>query len=190
MLKGLVAKARSYRRFDEAVKVKRQTLLELVELARLSPSGANMQPLKFFLSADTELNERIFPTLGWAGYLKEWAGPGEGERPTGYILILKDKGIAHVAGIDHGIAAQSIMLGAVEKGLGGCFIASIDRPQLFQVTGLSPDAYEILLVLALGKPVETVAVDELGERGDVKYWRDADGVHHVPKRSLQELVVG
>lgn len=187
MLKELVAKSRSYRRFDEAVKISRQTLVELVDLARLSPSGANMQPLKFYVSADAEKNESIFPTLGWAGYLKEWAGPEAGERPTGYILVLKDKSIAHVAGIDHGIAAQSIMLGAVEKGLGGCYI---DRPRLFQVTGLSPDDYEILLVLALGKPVEQVVVDDINENGDVKYWRDASGVHHVPKRTLQDLVVG
>ena len=190
MLKELVAKSRSYRRFDEAVKISRQTLVGLVDLARLSPSGANMQPLKFYVSADAEKNESIFPTLGWAGYLKEWAGPEAGERPTGYILVLKDKGIAHVAGIDHGIAAQSIMLGAVEKGLGGCYIGNIDRPRLFQVTGLSPDDYEILLVLALGKPIEQVVVDDINENGDVKYWRDASGVHHVPKRTLQELVVG
>ncbi len=124
-------------------------------------------------------------------------GPRSGEAAKGTCkrwlavgCVLKDKGIAHVAGIDHGIAAQSIMLGAVEKGLGGCFIGNIDRPRLFQVTGLSPDDYEILLVLALGKPIEQVVVDDINENGDVKYWRDASGVHHVPKRTLQELVVG
>ena len=132
----------------------------------------------------------IFPHLGWAGYLKDWSGPIEGERPTGYIIILGDKSIKQSFGCDHGIAAQSILLGAVEKGLGGCMLASVDRREDLMVELGLPDNLLILLVLALGKPKETVVIDPLPEDGDIKYWRDAEGVHHVPKRSLEELIVG
>jgi len=188
MLKDLVLRNRSYRRFDETTVVSRDTLVELVELARLSPSAANRQPLRFILSAAPDFNHKIFPCLRWAGYLTDWAGPQPGERPTAYIVILKDKRIAGSETPDHGIAAQSMMLGAVEKGLGGCMIGSIDRDALRMVLGVQ-DHFEIVLVLALGKPGETVVVEEVRE-GNIKYWRDTDGVHHVPKRAIRDLILG
>ena len=187
MLKDLVLKSRSYRRFDQSHPIDRQTLLDLVELARLSPTGANKQPLKFYLSNAPEENLNIFGTLSWAGYLKDWR-PQLGEQPSAYIVILGDKRIKENFGVDHGIAAQSIMLGAVEKGLGGCMIASISKEALRLLLAL-PSYYEILLVLALGKPVEKVILEDLGQEGDIRYYRDAEGVHHVPKRSLDTLVI-
>ncbi len=163
-------------------------LCELVDLARLSASGANRQPLKFALSTAPAQNARIFPCLHWAAYLKEWAGPGEGERPAAYVIILGDKEIADNFGVDHGIAAQSIMLGAVERGLRGCIMSSIERGKLCEILGL-PDRYEILLVLALGSPAETVVVDAVAADENIRYWRDAESVHHVPKRSLEDLIL-
>jgi nitroreductase len=127
--------------------------------------------------------------LAWAGYLSDWPGPGEGERPSAYIVVLVDTRIAKSAGVDHGIAAQSILLGATEKGLGGCIIASVQREALGQVLDIDP-RYEILLVLALGKPVERVFVEPVGADGDIRYWRDGKGGHHVPKRSLGDIVLG
>jgi nitroreductase len=189
MLKDLVAKNRSYRRFHQDHAIGRETLRELVDLARLSASGANRQPLKYFLSCDPERNARIFPHLAWAGYLADWPGPAEGERPSAYIVVLGDTDIRPSFGVDPGIAVQSILLGATERGLGGCIIASIQKDPLR--AALDIDArYEILLVLALGKPQETVVVDPLGPDGDIKYWRDGEGVHHVPKRVLDDLIVG
>ena len=189
-IKELVLKNRSYRRFYGEHAIDRDTLVELVDLAQHSASGANVQPLKFFLSHTPEMNANIFSHLGWAGYLKDWPGPDEGERPSAYIIILGDKNIKQSFGCDHGIAAQSILLGAVERGLGGCMLASVDRrDELSAKLGLSENLL-ILLVLALGKPKETVVIDPLGDDGDIKYWRDEDGVHHVPKRSLDELIVG
>jgi nitroreductase len=164
-----------------------ETLRELVELARLSPSGANMQPLKFCLVVDRAVCTEVFPHLGWAGYLKEWPGPEEGERPSAYILILGDREIRKEFGVDHGIAAQSMMLGAVERGLGGCMIASIDRKGLRATLGI-PEHLEILLCLALGVPKETVAIELVGADGNIRYYRDAVGVHHVPKRGLDDLI--
>ena len=188
MLKELVRRNRSYRRFYQDKPVELETLRELVDLARLSASGANLQPLKYILCCDPGVNAQIFPSLAWAGYLRDWPGPAEGERPAAYVIILGDTEICKGFGVDHGIAAQSIMLGATEKGLGGCIIASIDRPALRKTLNVS-DQYEILLVLALGKPKETVTIDQVGPDGDIKYYRDTDGVHHVPKRSLDDLIV-
>jgi nitroreductase len=187
-IKELVVKNRSYRRFYQQETVDRGTLMELVDLARLSASGANMQPLKFILCHETVLNARVFAHLKWAAYLQDWEGPKEGERPSAYIVILGDRGIAENYNCDHGIAAQSIMLGAVERGLGGCIIASIGKAGLRQELSL-PERYEILLVLALGRPKETVIVEPVGPEGDIKYWRDSEGGHHVPKRSLEELIL-
>ena len=185
--KTLVVKTRTVRRFDQAHKIKRADLLELVNLARLSASGGNLQPLKFILSCDSRRNARIFPCLAWAGYLKAWDGPVEGERPAAYIVILGDTTIRREFGCDHGIAAQSIMLGATAKGLGGCIIGSIKRESLRGVLAI-PGKYEILLVLALGRPIEKVVLEAV-QNGDIKYWRDAQGRHHVPKRSMREIVL-
>jgi nitroreductase len=189
MIKDLVSKSRSYRRFFQEFAIDRQTLVGMVELARLSPTGRNAQPLKFILSNEKEKNAVIFKHLGWAGYLKDWGGPVEGERPAGYIIILGDKEISPTFGIDHGIAAQTMLLGATERGLGGCIIATIQRVSLQQALAI-PEKYEILIVLALGKPKENVILDLLGPDGDIKYWREPDGTHHVPKRALEDLIVG
>jgi nitroreductase len=188
MIRDLILKNRSYRRFYQDKPVSLETLRELVDLARLSPSARNAQPLKFILSCDPQKNATIFKHLAWAGYLKDWGGPVEGERPSAYILILGDKNLSEGFGCDHGIASQSILLGAVEKGLGGCNIGSVQRPELAQELGI-PDQYEILLALALGVPKEQVTIEPLPESGDIRYWRDAQEGHHVPMRSLDELIL-
>jgi nitroreductase len=188
MLKDLVRKSRTVRRFYQDTPVDIDTLRELVDLARLSPSGSNLQALKYSISCELEKNARIFPTLAWAGYLKDWPGPQEGERPSAYIIILGDSTVNKTFGCDHGIAAQSIMLGAVEKGLGGCIIGSIKRAELAATLNIPPQ-YEILLVLALGKPKEIVQIEPIGPDGSVRYWRDEQQVHHVPKRGLDDVIL-
>jgi len=188
MIRELILSNRSCRRFDEGVAVERQVLEELVELARLSASAANLQPLKYLLSCEPQKNARIFAHLAWAAYLKDWPGPAPGERPAAYIIILGDTLIAKTFGCDHGIGAQSILLGAREKGLAGCMIGLIKREELRETLEI-PARYEILLVIALGKPREQAVIEELGPKGDIKYWRSPDGVHHVPKRSLDELIL-
>ncbi len=187
MLKDLIVRNRSYRRFYQDHKIEMEELRDLVDLARLSASGRNLQPLKYFLSADEATNEKIFSTLAWAGYLKDWDGPDEGEKPTGYIVILGDTRLTKNYFCDHGIASQSILLGAVEKGLGGCIFASIQRTKLKELLALE-DHFEILLVLAIGKPKEKVVIEEVTE-GEIKYYRDADQVHHVPKRNLDDIII-
>jgi nitroreductase len=188
MLKDIVKGARSYRRFYGEKPVSKEQLLKLIDLARLSPSGANKQPLKYIVINDNSTNTLIFDNIFWAGYLKDWTGPSLEERPTAYIIMLRDKDISKAPSMDEGIAAQSIFLGAREAGLGGCFIGSFKKDEL--IKGLNIDEkYEIALVIALGFPKEEVVIEELNESGDVKYWRDEEKVHHVPKRTLEDIII-
>lgn len=188
MLRDLVLANRSYRRYVESNSISESVLKELIDLARCTPSAANMQPLKYIISNTPEQNERIFPATAWAGYLKDWSGPAEGERPSAYIIILGDTNISKNFGCDQGIAAQTILLGAAENGYGGCMIGALDRKQLVKNLEI-PEDYEVLLVIALGKPAEKVVLEEVGPDGDIKYYRDESDVHHVPKRKLEDIIL-
>ena len=187
MISQLIGKTRSYRRFWQAQPVEITTLKELVGLARLGGSARNMQPLKYLLVNSPAQNTKIFPHLGWAGYLKDWPGPEEGERPAAYIICLLDTRLSNEAECDLGIATQNILLGAIAQGLGGCRIATFSN-ELKSTLNIA-DHLQILLVLALGKPKEKVALQDSGPDGDIKYWRDATQIHHVPKRSLEEIIL-
>lgn len=188
MIKDLILKNRSYRRFYENEPISEAQLKAMVDNARLSASGRNIQSLKYILSYTPELNEKIFPLLAWAGYLKEWNGPEAGERPSAYIIMVNDKNITESYFWDHGIAVQSILLTAVEQGFGGCIIASVNKEKLRTALDI-PQQYDIIQVVALGKPKEIVMLDEMPENGDVKYWRDEKSVHHVPKRKLEDIII-
>ncbi|NTW51944.1 MAG: nitroreductase family protein [Chlorobiaceae bacterium] len=184
----LVTRSRSIRRFDEQFEVGPEVLSELVELACYTPSAANRQPLRYFAVTGVRGAEKVFPSLGWAGYLKDWPGPGPGERPTAFLVMLCLKADALGASCDSGIAAQTIMLGAAEKGLGGCIVGAFDGDRLASALDI-PDPWTVLLVIALGKPVETVVIDLIEEGGDIRYWRDQYAVHHVPKRKVDDVLV-
>jgi len=188
MLKDLILRNRSYRRFYEEVQIPVEKLKEFIDMARLSASARNAQSLKYILSNDPSMNSRIFPTLAWAGYLKDWPGPSEGERPSAYIIMLNDTSISTNYYCDDGIAAQSILLCATENGFGGCIIASVNREKLSKELNI-PDTYKIIQVITLGKPKEKVVIEKMGPDGDIRYWRDAEQVHHVPKRALEEIIL-
>ena len=182
MLRDLILKNRSYRRFRQE-KIELDTLRELVDLARLSASGSNLQPLKYILSCDPKENAVISPSIGLGG------NPPPEERPTAYVIILGDKNIRESAGCDHGIASQSILLGAAEKGLGGCIVGNVKRDDLRQALSIPPHL-DILLVLAIGKPAENSVIDAIGPDGSVKGYWDDQKVRHVPKRALDEIILG
>ncbi|MCJ7616756.1 MAG: nitroreductase family protein [Desulfobacterales bacterium] len=196
MIADLIKKNRTCRRFYQNHAVDKGTLKEIVDLARLSASAGNLQPLTYIISSNPELNARIFSCLGWAGYLKDWPGPEEGEKPSAYIIILGDTERAKEFGCDHGIASQSILLGAREKDLAGCIIGSVNRKKLRDIFNID-SRYKILLVLAIGKPKEKVVIEKVisddksstGRADNIKYWRDENGVHHVPKRSLDDIIL-
>ncbi len=186
MFKDLVKKTRSYRRFDETKRISAEELREFVEIARLTPSGGNLQPLRFITVSDEAKCAEVFPTLMWAAYLKDWKGPSEGERPTGYVIILAPAG--QHRGVEEGICGQTIMLAAAEKGIGGCFFGSIIRKELAKVIEI-PEGYEVKYILALGYPTEEVVIDEISIGDDIKYYRDEQDVHHVPKIKTDEILV-
>ena len=189
MLKDLVTRCRSYRRFYEEEKISAETLRELVDLARLTASSANSQALKFRICNTAEENEQVFGTLKWAGALPDWDGPEKGERPSAYIIILCDLALGKNKLQDDGIAAQTIMLSAVEKGYGGCMIGNCKRSELIKLLDLDPEQYTVSLVLALGKPREEVVLVPVGENGSTVYYRDENQVHYVPKRELADILI-
>ena len=186
MISELIKKNRSYRRFSQEIAISESDLREMVDNARLTPSGRNAQTLCYILSNTPEMNAQIFPTLSWAGYLTDWGGPKEGERPAAYIVILNDDTLSKTYFCDHGIASMAILLTAVEKGFGGCILAAVNRDALREALHI-PEQYAIVQVIALGKPAETVVIEQMVD-GDIKYWRDEQSVHHVPKRDLDEII--
>lgn len=184
--KELVRKNRSYRRFEQGVRISREELVELVDTARMTPSGANRQPLRYRLVNDPAVCADVYQTLGWAGYLKDWDGPVEGERPSAYIVLLAGENVSSAT--DEGIVAQTLLLGAVAKGYGGCMLGNVKRDALAKVLDL-PAGMAIKLVVALGKPKEEIILDEIRADGDIKYYREPNQVHHVPKIALDDLIV-
>ena len=187
----IIKETRSFRRFDQSRQIADSTLENLIELARLGGSARNCQPWQYGLISDPQRCAEIFPYIGWAGYLTDWKGPVEGERPTAYILCLLNrdwlKGSDKEAQFDLGVATQNLLLGAMQEGIGGCRIGAFS-PKLANLFEL-PEHLELALVLALGYPVETVVLEETGDDGDIKYYRDEQQVHYVPKRRLKDIIV-
>jgi nitroreductase len=186
--RDLVTRNRSYRRFDGGFRLNRDQLSDLVELACLTPSMKNLQPLKYLAVSSPDACTGVFGCLAWAGYLADWPGPAENERPAAYVVVLCDLEISQEAACDSGIAAQTMLLGATAMGLGGCIVASLDRERLRSLLDVPP-RYRIEFVLALGKPVETVVIEQMPEGADVRYYRDRYGIHHVPKRTVEEVLL-
>ncbi len=192
MLEEIIKRNRSYRRFDSNHKITESDLLKIIDNARFTASARNQQILKFKIIADKSGCDKIFPHLKWAGYLKDWSGPNERERPTAYIIICADKSlidnnINNWIYTDLGITAQTIMLQLAEKELGGCMIAAFNKTEISKPLNFS-DEIEILLVLAIGKPAEKVTIVEKENLDDIKYWREED-VHYVPKRALKDVIL-
>jgi nitroreductase len=189
MLKDLLEKNRSYRGYDETRKVTEEELRELVAYTRLCPAAANVQPLKYFLAWEPEVVNKIQPLTRWAGALPQLHLPEEGKRPTGFIVICQDTRISENLTAylrDVGITAQTMLLAAVEMGLGGCMIGSFQKEELKKALDL-PEYLAPMLVLAVGAPDEKIVLEDAC--GTITYYRDENGVHHVPKRTMEELVI-
>lgn len=187
----LIKKTRTFRRFEQSRAIDPATLKDLVELARLGGSARNSQPWQYALVTDPGDCARVYPFLGWAGYLTDWKGPAAGEQPAAYILCILNrnwlKGNDKEAQFDLGIATQNLLLGAMEQGIGGCRIGAFN-PKLAGEFKLAPHQ-ELSLVVALGYPAETVVLETGRDDQDIKYWRDASSIHHVPKRSLDKVLI-
>lgn len=183
MIKDLALKNRSYRRFHQDVPIEHETMRELVDLVRLCASAANRQALKYIISSDPIINALIFP------HIRIDNNPVEGERPSAYIIVLEDTRIGSVMQyVDCGITAQTILLGAVEKGFGGCMVGNVLRDDLRKALNI-PSHLEILLVIALGKPKEEMIIEAIGEDGFMQQWWDEKGARHLYKRALDDIIV-
>lgn len=185
MIKDIIKKNRSFRRFKGEKKISNDLLLELIDFARYCPSAANRQVIRFFPVNDSSTKKIVFSSLSWAGYLNYWDGPDEKEQPSAYIIFLTQESDRNSTYIDVGIYAQSILLGAAEMQLGGCMFGSVAEEKLKSKLKIPPD-YNIPLIIALGYPDETIVLEDT--RDDIKYWRDDNEVHHVPKRLLHDLI--
>jgi nitroreductase len=184
VLRDIVMKNRSYRRFYQNVAIERETLRELVDLARFCASAANRQALKYIISSDPQKNALIFP------HIRIDNNPVEGERPSAYVIVLEDTQIGSVLQhVDCGIVAQTILLGAVEKGFGGVMVGNVLRDDLRKALNI-PSHLEILLVIALGKPKEEMIIEAIGEDGFMQQWWDEKRARHLYKRALDDLIVG
>jgi nitroreductase len=190
MLKDLILKSRSYRSFDENIKIEREKLFDWVDCARFSPSSINLQMLKFRVVYKPEECQKMLANTRWAGKIKDQKIPPVGHAPVAYIVICADKNVIETAPSfqkDVGITAQSIMLAATEDGFGGCMIASFSAETAIFDLNL-PEGVIPQLVLGLGKPDESVVLTDPAEDGSVTYYRES-GVHYVQKRRLEELVL-
>ncbi len=191
-LADLVARTRTVRRFREEVPLAPALLEQLVDLARLGGSARNAQSLCYLIVTEPALRAALFPLLAWAGYLPDWPGPAAGERPAAYIVCVLDRerqrGPESEAHFDLGISTQNLLLGAAERGVLGCRIGAFHADRMRALLQLDA-RYQPMLVVALGEPAETVVVETVRTDGDVRYWRDADGVHHVPKRPLGDILL-
>lgn len=190
MLKDLIRASRSYRSFDSTVQIPRETLIDWVDCARLSPSSINLQVLKFRIVTDKSECAAMLANTRWAGKIKDRTLPPTGHAPTAYIVICADTNVVESAASflkDVGICAQSMMLAAAEAGYGGCMIGSFSPEVLTRDLSLSNNLVP-LLVLALGKPDEAVRLSDPAPDGSVTYYRDGD-IHVVQKRRLKDLII-
>lgn len=186
MLRAVLRRTRSCRRFRPNVPLSRDDLTQLVDLARQTASGSNCQPLRYWLVWDRTLCGQVFPFTNWAGRLGGWR-PTADEQPSAYIVLLAAPKSGPTIQTDAGIAMQTLLLAATARGLAGCMLGAVDRPMISKVLGLPPEL-ELLYVVALGEAAETWELED-ARAGDVAYYRDAADRHHVPKRPLAEVLL-
>ena len=78
------------------------------------------------------------------------------------------------------------MLTAVEKGLGSCWIGSVNRKKMSKLLGV-PENCKIHTVIALGYPAEDPVWEEMEDSH--KYYLDEERRLHVPKRRMSDIIV-
>lgn len=188
ILKNLLITNRSVRRFDHSRAIQPSTVAELIDLTRYCASGRNLQPLRYRIVTDPAECADVYPHLAWAGYYKDWDGPDEKERPVAYLIQCLDTALCQNCLCDDGLQLEAITLGAASLGIAGCIIKAFNKQMISEVLDI-PSRYEPRYVLALGYPAEKATIVDLGEDGDIKYYRDDASTQCVPKRPLSELII-
>ena len=191
MIKDLVVKSRSYRGYDESRKVSREELLELVDCARFAPSSVNGQPFRYLMVYEKEKVDRLQALTGWARALPDLKLPHPGKCPTAFIVICQntewDDNLNRYLR-DVGAVAQTMLLAAAEKDLGGIMIGNFSPERVAQAMDL-PETIVPMLIVAIGRPDEKIVLTEIENGQSTKYYRDEQDVHYVPKRKLEDIVI-
>lgn len=187
-LTELIATSRTCRRFQSSVGLTEGILTDLVNMARLSPCGRNAQALRYALVANPAMREAVFGLVTMGGAFKPEQRPTAAQQPGGYIVILGPEKLEGFGLMDVGIAAQSVNLAANASGLACCMIGAFNKPALHKLLDV-PARLDAKLVLALGAPAEDRQIAAVGDDDSTAYFRDDNGVHWVPKRALEELIV-
>lgn len=183
----LVREARSCRRFIENEPVGAQALRDMVDCVRVATNSRNRQPLRYIAVSGEKKRLKLFAHTNWASALG-WKGPPEGERPTGFIVILSAVESGAPVYYDAGIAAQTMQLHAASMGLGCCMLNNFPRGPVREILSI-PEELEIMLLLAFGKPKEERRIVDASTGGDLRYWRDENNVHYVPKLVLEHVLL-
>lgn len=187
--KTMITEARSCRRFAEQKAVSAEEFEWLVDCARLIPCARNQQALRYVVVNSKEGRDIMRQSLVWAGSLRDWDGPEEGECPAGYIVICVEEGAGKLVHIDTGIAGQTIQLAAQSRGLSACMFLSCDPAKVRALLDL-PAPWTVGLVIAIGHAGEKRIIDDVPENGNLEYWRDEESTHHVPKLKLSQVFFG
>ncbi|MGV9199343.1 MAG: nitroreductase family protein [Promethearchaeia archaeon] len=183
----VVYKRRTIRRYKQEP-LSEETLKKLIDYARVAPAGMNFQAVEYILVLNEDKRKKLFPLLRWAAALPRGKrAPKKGRRPMAYIIVLLNTEIKKAADFDVGAAVENILLGAVNHGLGACWMGSINRKKIKQLFDI-PDNYEIKQVISLGVPDEKSATETYED--SFKYWKDEEGKMHVPKRELEDIIKG
>jgi len=181
----IIKRRRTIRRFKQK-EIKYELLVKFVDMARIAPSAANLQPIEYIIVNEKEIVDKIFPNLKWAGYLGKEGVPPEGKRPVAYIVVLVNKEVQlPVYQHDSGAAIENILLSATYEGIGTCWIGSINKKNVRDILAV-PENYLIDSIIALGYPDEKSIIEEM--ENSIKYWKDENGVMHVPKRKLYDII--
>jgi len=175
---------RTIRRFKQKP-ISEKLLPQLLNTARMAPSGSNIQPCQYILVTDNSLTKQIFPLLKWAGYIAPAGDPAPGEEPVVYIMVLIDLAKKKKGGeVDAAAAISNILNAAWEQGIGTCWLKSINRKEIKKIFKI-PHYLAVDSVIAMGYPDEKPVAVPM--KDSVKYWKDPKGVLHVPKRPMTEI---
>lgn len=188
VLRELLERNRSIRRFDHGRKISHEDVEQLVGLTRYCASGRNLQPLRYRIVVDDAECAAVFPSLAWAGYYKDWDGPAENERPVAYLVQCLDTELTTNCLCDDGLHLETITLGAAAKDISCCIIKSFNKKKVAEALRL-PSHCDPLYVVAIGYDAEKAKIVDVNSDGDIKYYRDAADTQCVPKRALEELII-
>lgn len=205
-LKSLLVETRTCRRFQNDYEISSEILEDLVDMARITSSARNAQVLRYAIINGTEICKKMVPTYALGGSLKAHEKPQPHQAPTAYIVILAPSDLDEWSIMDIGIAAQTIQLGATEKGLAACIIGAFNGSKLLEILeGQGLDTCDKLfsvlraheddkiilkprLLLALGKSAEKCIISDIPENGKTVYFHEND-VNIVPKRKLADIIL-